>query len=119
MPDCIDSLRVVVKRCFPTDARIVTVSKETDLIFAISWRVKSDPDRPLKRSKIIRLNIEEEAVAQYENRSAIARQTFEARLERSLHEHLVHFDADHHAPAHQVPPVVDWLVNADNDRRIY
>ena len=113
MKDCADLLRVVVQRCFPADARIIVVSKETDVIFAISWKIRTDPGRPLKRSKIIRLNIEEEVVAEYAHGAVAVRQAFDDRLEQSLREHLTHFNPDHHALEDQVPPVVDWLVNAN------
>lgn len=100
-----------IRNCFPADSRIVTVSSDTALVLAISWKVGTDPKRPFKRSKTIRLEINEAAVVDYEATSVAVQRKIAERLERLIRAQLQTFDPDHQAGEHQAPPVVHWIVS--------
>jgi hypothetical protein len=105
-----EHLRVVVARSFAPEARIVEVEREGDLALLISWRLGTDPKRPSKRSKTIRVAIEAEALDDYAAASPGQRQLADARLARHLQDQLLRFDPEHHTPLGQEPPLVRWSI---------
>lgn len=112
MTDWAEHLRIVVRRCFPPDARVIRLPQNEDLVFAISWKLNTDPDRPTKRSKTIRLKIAEEAVLHYQETSDATRKGIDTRLERSLRKELSEFDPEHQVPEGHEIPVVHWVINS-------
>ena len=105
-------LRFVVMRSFSPEARIATVSERPDLELIISWTLGTDPDRPSKRSKTIRLVVEEEALLDYADAPRGQRQMADARLQEHLTEQLMRFDPNHGASLGQEPPIVLWTIGA-------
>jgi len=103
-------LRSVVTRSFSSEARIVTVAERPDLVLVISWMLGTDPRRPSKRSKTIRLVVEEEALVDYAEAQPGQRRMADARLEEHLTEQLMRFDPDHSAALGREPPIVLWTI---------
>jgi hypothetical protein len=112
MKDWTSHLRAVVARSFSPEARIVAVAERPDLVLIISWRLGTHPERPDKRSKTIRLVVEEEALLEYAAAPPPQRQMADSRLQEHLFEKLMRFDPDHHAPLGQAAPVVLWTIGA-------
>ncbi len=110
MKDWSAHLRSVVARSFSREARVLTVEGRDGLVLVISWKVGTDPKRPSKRSKTIRLVIDEEALEDYAAAPAGQREIADARLVEHLTEQLMRFDPDHHAPLGQDPPIVLWTI---------
>jgi hypothetical protein len=112
MKDWSTHLRSVVVRSFSPEARIATVAERPDLVLTISWSLETDPERPSKRSKTIRLVVEEEALLDYADAPRGQRQMGDARLQEHLTEQLMRFDPHHRASFGQDPPVVLWTIGA-------
>jgi hypothetical protein len=112
MKDWSTHLRSVVARSFSTEARIVALADRPDLVLIISWKLGTDAERPSKRSKTIRLVVEEEALLGYAEAPPGQRQMADARLQEHLTEQLTRFDADHGAPLGREPPIVLWTIGA-------
>jgi hypothetical protein len=110
MKDWSMHLRSVVTRSFSPEARIATVAERPDLVLIISWRLGTDPERPSKRSKTIRLVVEEEALLDYADAQKGHRQMADARLQEHLTEQLMRFYPDHGASFGQEPPIVLWTI---------
>jgi hypothetical protein len=105
-------LQSVVARSFSSEARIAAVAERPDLVLIISWKLETDPKRPDKRSKTIRLVLEEEALIEYAAAPPRHRQMGDARLEEHLTDQLRRFDPDHRAAFGHEPPVVLWTIGA-------
>ena len=105
-----EHLRSVVARGFSPGARIVAIEGEADLVLVISWKLGTDLKRPAKRSKTIRLTIEEEALEDYGAAPPGQRQLADTRLEQHLQAQLMRFDPDHHTPLGHEPPLVRWSI---------
>jgi hypothetical protein len=112
MKDWSMHLRSVVARSFSPEARLLTVTERPNLVMAISWKLGSDPTRPGKRSKTIRLVVEEEALMDYGEAPIGQRRLADARLEEHLNEQLLRLDADHDSALGREPPVVLWTIGA-------
>jgi hypothetical protein len=112
MTDWSTHLRSVVERSFSPEARIVAVADRPDLVLIISWTLGTDPKRPSKRSKTIRLVVEEEALVDYAAAPPGQRGMADARLKEHLTEQLMRFDPDHRAVFGREPPVVLWTIGA-------
>ena len=110
MKDWSMHLRSVVTRSFSPEARIVAVAERPELVLVISWRLGTDPKRPSKRSKTIRLVVEEEALIDYAAAPPGHRLMADARLQEHLTEQLMRFDPDHVAALGREPPVVLWTI---------
>jgi hypothetical protein len=112
MRDWTTQLRSVIARSFSPEARMVAVAERPDLVLIISWTLGTDPRHPGKRSKTIRLVIEEEAILDYAAAPAGQRRMADARLEEHLTQQLMRFDPDHRALFGRDPPVVLWTIGA-------
>lgn len=112
MKDCSLHLQSVVVRSFCPEARIAAVAERPDLVLIISWKLETDPRRPDKRSKTIRLVLEEEALTEYAAAPPGQREMGDARLKQHLTDQLRRFDPDHRAAFGHEPPVVLWTIGA-------
>jgi hypothetical protein len=110
MKDWSIHLRSVVTRSFSPEARIVAVAERPDLVLIISWKLGTDPRRPSKRSRTIRLVVEEQALLEYAAAPPGQRRMADARLEEHLTQQLMQFDPDHHALFGHDPPIVLWTI---------
>ena len=110
MKNCREHLRAVVTKSFSDSARIIEIDGVEGLGLMISWRLGTDPKRPAKRSKTIRLLIDAEALEDYAAAPTGHRQMADVLLHNHLQEMLRRFDSDHQAPLGQGPPLVCWSV---------
>jgi hypothetical protein len=110
MRDWSTHLRSVVERSFSPEARIIMVSERPDLVLMISWKLGTDPGRPSKRSKTIRLVVEEEALLDYADAPPGQRHMADARFQEHLTEQLLRLDPDHEAPFGRESPIVLWTI---------
>jgi hypothetical protein len=112
MRDWSSHLRSVVTRSFSPEARIIGVEERADLVLVISWKLGTDPRRPDKRSKTIRLVVEEEALLDYAAAPPGQRRMADARLQEHLTDQLMRFDPDHGSLCGDEPPMVLWTIGA-------
>jgi hypothetical protein len=58
-------VRAVAERVFPTGTRLITLPGEAEFVLLASWKLGTDPMRPNKRSKTVRIGISPEALEEY------------------------------------------------------
>ncbi len=103
--------RAIAESVFPADARFVEPPYEPgDWILFVSWKLGTDPTRPNKRSKTVRVVVSEEAVEDYERGSAGERLAADWRFERWLLRRLRGFDPEHQAPLGHEPQAEAWVI---------
>jgi len=106
--NCRANLRKVFERALPQDARILASDEGPTLILLATWRLTTDPKRPSKRSRLLRIVVSEEALEDYARGSAGVRLASDARFTAWLESRLAHFDPDHQAPLGVEPPAETW-----------
>jgi hypothetical protein len=111
MKDYGNHFRALIEPQIPDDSRILLPGGGDDVIILISWRLKSDDLRPNKRSRMIRIVIEEEAIEDYAAGTDGVRLASDARFASWSKRHLDKFDPDHDAPLGVEPTPVSWTLN--------
>lgn len=115
MHHALERWREIAERVFPEDARIIELPARTpheanEWRLLVSWRLGTDPARPSKRSKIVQIVIDDEALEDYAHSPIGARFAADARLEAWLRAKWESFDGDHDTQERFYPPVVPWKV---------
>lgn len=100
-----------VKQLFPRDAAFVFFREGGDLHIRVSWKLKSDPDRPNKSSRSIIIRISHEALDDYLYVDHPRRRLAERKLVAFLKSNLRSFNPEHSVPRGKTPPEVEWLVS--------
>lgn len=106
-------LKGLLCECFPAHARIISIPRQADAVFAISWNLLNDPQRPGKRSKTIRLSVSADILDEYGLASEPSRDLVDRRILSVLQRELATFDADHRQRPDEDPLVVLWNVDCD------
>jgi hypothetical protein len=101
-------VRAVAERVFPTGTRLITLPGEAEFVLLASWKLGTDPLRPNKRSKTIRVGISPEAMEEYGRNAGGEREQADRRLESFLRKNLARLDPSHDAPLGTEPPVEKW-----------
>jgi hypothetical protein len=104
--------REIVEAQLPDDARILMPRGGADLMILVTWRLHSDPTRPSKRSRLVRVVVSEQALEDYAIGSEARRAASDVRLVTWLRSRLGDFDPDHEAPLGVEPPAVTWRLDS-------
>lgn len=109
MKDYSAQFRALVEGELPDDARIVMPRDDEGLLILATWRLPpGDPDRPGKRSRMVRIAITQEALEDYAAGSDGVRLASDARLITWLRRQIAAFDPHHDAPLGVEPTPVTW-----------
>jgi len=100
-----------VKQLFPSEAAFEFFRENGDLHIRVSWKLKSDPNRPNKRSRRIIIRIAEEALDDYLYVDNPRRGLAERKLVAFLKSNLRSFKPEHSLPWYKTPPHVEWFVS--------
>jgi hypothetical protein len=111
MKDFSTHFRELVERQLPDDPRILIPGGAPDMIILATWRLNSDSARPNKRSRMVRIVISEEALADYTRGSDGVRLASDARFVSWFQRQLSDFDPHHETPLGVEPPAVTWSVS--------
>jgi hypothetical protein len=111
MPDKSERLRAVAERIFPRGARLIAPPGDGEYVLLASWKLGTDPKRPNKRSKTVRVAVSEEAIADYARGANGQRDYSDARFEAILRSKLAGLDPSHDAPPGSEPPIEKWTIN--------
>jgi hypothetical protein len=103
--------RDLVEQHLPDGARVVMPGGGADIIIFATWKLKSDPTRPNKRSRMIRVVISAEAAEDYASGSDGLRMASDSRFETWLRLRLDTFDPNHDAPMGVEPLAVTWVIS--------
>jgi len=94
----------LLRPLFPRSARI-EVDTGNDLVLRIDWKLRSDPNRPNKRSRLIRVVIPQKAVDGYDVKTA------GSRLKQIVQDKLSLFNPDHDTRRCGRRPIEEWVVS--------
>ena len=95
----------MIRPLFPKNARI-EIDSGNDVVLRIDWKLENDPNRPNKRSRLIRVKITEEVIEDCTD-SKIAG----SRFMEIIRFHLSVFDPDHDTPRHGSLPEEKWVIS--------
>ena len=96
----------------PPNAEIESNTVSKDLVISVSWPLKTDPDRPNKRSKTIAIRISGEATSDFNALPDAMKQGALNRLNSVIASNLKSFDPEHNKPYNSPVPVEDWLITS-------
>ena len=102
----------LIRPLFPNSARFRTYFKSRDYCIAIDWLLKTDLNRPRKKSKVIEITIREEFINDYLEKNADQRIKIDKGLAEFIKQKLSVFDPDHNKTRYQRRPVEEWLVSS-------
>jgi hypothetical protein len=109
MKDFGAQFRAIVEAELPEGSRIVMPRGDDGLMILATWRLPpSDPYRPAKRSRMVRIAITQEALVDYAAGSDGVRLESNARLVAWLRQQIAAFDPNHDAPLGVEPAPVTW-----------
>jgi hypothetical protein len=109
--DIAKHLESIVKSEFPKHADLAPTEEDGDLCLYLDWHLRTDPERPNKRSKVILVRITREMLSNYEGRDAEQRRQADALLKEFLSDKLAALDPEPTVPAHIASPPEEWLVD--------
>ena len=110
MKDYSGHFRNLVEAQVPDDSRILTPRGGQDMMILASWRLPADAFRASKRSRMVRIVINEEALQEYARGSDDNRRACDERFGAWLKRQLSTFDPNHDSPLGVEPPPVTWPV---------
>jgi hypothetical protein len=110
MKDYSSHFRELVELQLPDESRILMPRGGQDMMILATWRLSGDGFRASKRSRMIRIVISEEALADYARGSDGIRLASDARFAAWLQHQLSTFDPNHDSPLGVEPPAVTWPV---------
>ena len=111
MRDFSSHFRELVELQLPDDSRILMPRGGQDMMILASWRLSTDMFRSGKRSRMIRIVISAEAIADYAGASDGERLASDERFVAWLKAQLSTFDPNHDSPLGVEPPAVTWPVS--------
>ena len=112
MKDFSNHFRELVKRELGEDPRVLVPRGAQDMMILATWRLSSNALRPHKRSRMIRVVISQEALADYARGGDDLRLASDARFVAWFRRQLSTFDPNHEAPLGVEPPSVTWPVSS-------
>ena len=98
---------------FPDDTEFTPFVDLDDFRTNASWRLNTDPERPNKRSKIIKIIIPSEVIDDYENKSTTNKQEDDEKLLQFVETFLKEFDPDHDTLKENPVPEVDFVIGGN------
>ena len=95
----------LIRPLFPRNARI-EIDAGRDVILRIDWKLGNDPARPNKRSRLIRVIISEEAIADCADFKQAG-----SRFKKIIEDKLSGFHPDHDTRRCGTPPKEKWIIS--------
>jgi len=81
-----------------------------DFKINLSWHLHNDPERPNKRSKTIKIIINEEQMDDYRDMPQSDKEQADIRLKKFIENKKSQLDANHNNPYGAVAPIEEWHV---------
>ena len=111
MRDFSPHFRGLLEGLLPRGARVLTPRGGADMILLASWHLPREPGRAAKRSRMVRIVIAKEAVADYAAGDEGGRRASDGRLLSVWKHQLAMFDPSHDSPLGVEPPSVTWNID--------
>jgi hypothetical protein len=111
MADDLDKHFLAIISCeVPKDAELYVHRESGSICVYADWQLGNDPARPNKRSKKIKICIDEAAVDDYADGDDGNRKSADQRLRKIVATQLQMFNPDHSSPAHVPVPIEQWTI---------
>jgi len=101
----------ILRPLFPESAEIKIQKDDDNYLFIVNWLLKTDRDRPNKRSKTIKIVLQKEYVEDYFQGEQSIGINFEKNLRQFVKQKLSGFSPDH--DSFVSPPAVKWDIPID------
>ena len=111
MRDFSAHFRGLLQALLPKGARVLMPRGGADMMLLASWKLPTEPGRPAKSSRMVRLVIAREAIKDYAAAAETSRMASDARFVSHCREQLAAFNPHHDAPMGVEPPAVTWSVD--------
>ncbi len=111
MRDFSSHFRELLQGQLPKGTRVLMPRGGADMLLLASWKLLTEPGRPAKSSRRVRLVIAKEAVKDYAAATESVRLASDARLVAHCRAQLAGFDPNHDSPLGVEPPAVTWPVD--------
>ena len=95
----------LIRPLFPKSARIA-IDAGNDVILRIDWKLRNDPARPYKRSRLIRVVIPEAVIDDCTDSKKAG-----SRIKKIIEDKLSAFHPDHVTPKCGTPPREHWIIS--------
>lgn len=95
----------LIRPLFPPNARVETIGGN-DVVLRIDWKLGNTPNRPNKRSRLIRVIISEEVIEDCEDFKLAGTKFFKV-----IQKKMASFDPEHDQPRGAAPPVENWTIS--------
>lgn len=103
----------IVEHQFPRQAEFHVRRESDDICIYVDWKLNSDPARPNKRSKKIKICISRAAIDDYEDGGEQNRKSADQKLGNVVAAQLQVFDPEHSVPAHVPVPIEQWTITTE------
>jgi hypothetical protein len=95
----------LIRTLFPKGARI-EIDEGDDVVLRIDWKLGNDPDRPNKRTRLIRVIISKETITDCKDVK-----TAGTRIKKIIQDKLSLFNPDHNTRKYARPPIEEWVLS--------
>jgi len=77
----------------------------------VNWRLNNDPQRPNKRSKLIKIDFSYEFLEDYSELSSFEKDKIDAKIKNYIERNFSDFDPDHNESYNSPEPFVEWQIS--------
>jgi hypothetical protein len=79
----------------------------------ISWVINTDPSRPKKPSKTLRIIFPWETIIEYQGKPESWQKSADKKIIKLIKKNLENFELDHDNPRSAAAPMVEWVISTD------
>ena len=102
-----------IRPLFPEGTEFTPFVDFEDFTTKASWRLNNDPERPNKRSKIIKIIIPSDVIDDYENKTTAKKQEDDEKLLQYVEQFINELDPNHDTPKENPVPEVDFVIGGN------
>ena len=102
----------IIERAFPKSAELHARRESGNICIYADWQLGDDPARPNKRSKKIKICIDQAALEDYTDADDGNRKSADQLLRKVVAAQLHAFNPDHNVPAHVPVPIEQWTITS-------
>ena len=94
----------IIYPLFPEKALITCSDADNCFLAKVSWQLDNDANQPNKRSRVVAIEVPEEVIDEYQNKSKEQQKQDDKKLVLQVEEFLSQFDPNHDSSPEETPP---------------
>jgi len=110
MKEVLERFDKLLKPIFPKNAEQRILEDR----IVIDWPLNNVPERPNKRSKLIKLTFTCEFLEDYSGLSSLQKDKTDAKIKNDIERNFSNFDPEHGESIHSTPPSVEWRIETSD-----